>query len=236
VNEWRSQQGRDRAENRDAGGIHIGSNQTVAVVVDAAERGLRGVDYAIGWVRQLLEAAQTDGALTPDGFVQAMRRAHGAQRDAGFLHEVAAYAVLVIDSEKHSSWALSCGDCRIGVLAEEGVVTWLTPVHTGANPLGQPFMIEHARMDARHLLTRRLRVKRFDEPALTMLSDVQARSWLLATDGYWVNRLESPNQEGKPEDDASVLIFTPPCRKIEQKIDCINFCTNIAATIEASGI
>lgn len=152
-----------------------------------------------------------------------MRRSHGDLRQAGFLHEIAAYAILVIESEKQLTWALNCGDCRIGGIFQQEEVRWLTPVHTGANPLGEEFTVDHANMENRHFLTRRLRVHHFDEPKLTALHDTRAMSWLLATDGYWIGHLSGIRRNIAPEDDASVLVLTPPARKIRQTAHCTNF-------------
>jgi len=223
MSEWRSKRGRSRVENRDACGVHISNEQILAAVVDAAEVGIRGVEYARHWVQQILGIACTNSALTHEQLVSAMRQAHSEQQAAGYLSEIAAYAVLVIDLKGGVSWALNCGDCRIGCITKEEELRWLTPVHTCANPLGEDFTADHAAMSSRHILTRRLRVKRFDEPALTLLDQNSVRSWLLATDGYWIENMENLNGNADHEDDASVLHLSSPGSDIQRPVDCANF-------------
>lgn len=232
MNEWRTQKGAYRAKNHDACGVHVGVEQTVAVIVDAAEEGTKGADYAMEWVRQLLTIVHGKKSLTPADFVSQMRRSHSKQRSAGFLCEIAAYAVLVIDSKKQHAWALNCGDCRVGGLSKHGDVHWMTPVHTGANPLGDEYTPQHACLDERHFLTRRLRVSKFDMPALTDLDDSKIVSWLLATDGYWVPQLLEVPSDIEPEDDASLLILSQPVKSIKYAPDCVNF---ISITADAPG-
>lgn len=232
MSEWRTQKGSCRAKNHDACGVHVGVERTVAVIVDAAEEGAKAADYAMEWVRQLLTIAQGNEPLTPEYFISQMRRSHGEQRSAGFLCEIAAYAVLVIDSKQQQAWALNCGDCRVGGLSRHGDVHWMTPVHTGANPLGDEFTPQHACLDERHFLTRRLRVSKFDVPAFTGLDDSEIVAWLLATDGYWVPQLLEVSPDSEPEDDASLLILSQPVKSIKYAPDCVNF---ISITADAPG-
>lgn len=224
MNEWRSKRGRSRAENRDACGVHISNEKILAAVVDAAEVGVRGMDYARHWVQQILRIGCENSTLTHEQLVSAMRQAHSEQQAAGYLSEIAAYAVLVIDLKGGLSWALNCGDCRIGCITKKEELRWLTPVHTCANPLGEDFTAVHSAMSSRHILTRRLRVKRFDEPALTLLDQDSVRSWLLATDGYWVENLENldENVNADYEDDASVLHLNSLGSNIKRPADCEN--------------
>ncbi len=230
--EWRTQKGSCRVKNHDAGGVHVGVEQTVAVIVDAAEKGAKGADYAMEWVRQLLAIAQCNELLTSEYLISQMRRSHGKQRNAGFLCEIAAYAVLVIDSKQQQAWALNCGDCRVGGFSKHGDVHWMTPVHTGANPLGHEFTPQHACLDERHFLTRRLRVSKFDVPAFTVLDNSGIVAWLLATDGYWVPQLLEVPPDSEPADDASLLILSQPVKSIKFAPGCVNF---ISFTVDAPG-
>lgn len=222
VNKWSTRKGRARKENLDTGGVYIGSSQIIAVLVDAAERGLKGAEYSKYWVNKILVAVQKYDVITYDLLITEMKSIHGDQSIAGFVLEMAAYAVLVIDNV-NGSWAINCGDCRIGSLTEQDGMVWLTPVHTMANFSGEEFSHSHADMPGRHRITRRLRLSRFDSPELTKFDKKEPCCWLLGTDGYWVNQsFRTENNEAYgDEDDASLLILDPSQMKMMQ--GCENF-------------
>lgn len=210
VSRWHTRKGQTREVNQDAGGLYIGPRQMVAVVVDAAELGLFCAKYSRYWVKKILEAVQKYDFITYEVLIAEMHAIHATQSEVGFTVEIAAYAILVLDDE-NGSWAVNCGDCRIGNFMTPGKVEWLTPVHTAANFLGEEFTQSHAEMPRRHKITRKLRVRKFDTPALTQLDKIDSGCWLLGTDGYWINhsfRTES-NEAHSEEDDASLLILAP---------------------------
>ena len=84
-------------------------------------------------------------------------------------------------------------------------IAWLSPVHSMANVSGEAFTLEHALSDARHTVTRCLKVRRFTVPEVLEAPFDPASTWLLATDGYWVDQLTG--RLGNPHfaDDRSLL-------------------------------
>ena len=232
-NEWRSRQGNACSENRDAAGLHVGACQTVAVIADGASQGPKGAHLARYWVDAVRSTALSTPLLSPDSLITALRAVHGGLRKKGFLHEIAAYAVLVIDRARGACWALSSGDCRIGVSRDTGEVTWLSPVQTAANPLGEPVDEAHAQNPRRHLLTNRLRVGRFDRPTVTPLEVQNVRQWLLATDGFWLEHLLLKRSVDTLQDDASVLSLTEYAAETKILSNCDNFRRSALAQSEA---
>lgn len=228
TNEWRSRQGSKRRDNRDASGIHVGASQIIAVVVDGTDSGEQGAAYAKHWVGVLLDIARANPAITPGSLTAAMRDAQRNLRHAGYIRETAAYAILVLEPATQQAWSINCGDCRVGGIMAEGEVQWLTPVHTCANPLGEAFGPPHVAMEERHLLTRRLHARRFDEPAVTKLEYAHFPSWIIATDGYWVDYLWLGQELDAVEDDASALFVTCPVKTMESSADCANFERSLA--------
>lgn len=227
ANSWQSRKGCERAENRDACGVLITPSQTVAIVADSTEHGSRGVAFVTHLITQVLCFAKSRADITPESLLEAMRAAHKELRALGYLHEKAAYAVLVLKPDTGTAWAINCGDCRVGRVAADGKLQWLTPVHTGANALGEEFSMDHATTEERHLLTRRLRVTRFDEPAITPLELTRCQTWVMATDGFWIEYLWLGGDQNRLEDDASVLSLTLPPSDFVQQTDCSNFSSGL---------
>lgn len=206
VVQWRSRKGCACPDNRDFGGVLLRPGLTFAVVVDAAQRGLRGAGLARAWADGLLDALDVLDQKTrvlPSQVVDAMRRCH-AQMRHDFLAERASYAALLCHSSG-DAWAMVCGDCRVGTLRGEQV-EWMTPVHTRANPWGQEFVRSHAHLSARHTLTQCWNAKRFDPPQVVALN-AQGAVFCLATDGYWLEHQWLGVAQPALQDDASCLVL-----------------------------
>lgn len=108
---------------------------------------------------------------------------------------------------------LSAGDCRAGILKENSI-EWLSPVHTGANPLGELFIPEMRFKDERHILTRSFNLRRDFEPEEFELALSSNEVLVLATDGFWLalddieQRSFIARKVANFADDASVLAIT----------------------------
>ncbi|ARP85262.1 hypothetical protein CAL13_02795 [Bordetella genomosp. 9] len=205
--------------------MYVSTDKVVAIIVDGTVSGSHGGAYANHWVAKVITIAHQLDSLAPNDFIAAMRLAHKELHNGVYVLETAAYAVLALNRAACSAWAINCGDCRVGQITATNEGRWLTPVHTAANALGECFSREHAVMDARHILTRRLRAQRFDIPEVTWLDWNDAGPWVLATDGYWIDHLLLNRQLDDLEDDASVLSLGLPLTHITQHTDCSNFLT-----------
>lgn len=116
----------------------------------------------------------------------------------------------------HKTEILNCfnsGDIRMGIL-EKKSIRWLSPVHTGANPLGQPFISEMLKMNKRHLLTRSINLQRPFRPEHNQYKIAKTDKLIVATDGFWAELSEREqiafinNGKKGSSDDTSALIFT----------------------------
>lgn len=204
--QWRSQKGAERQENRDACGLFANAVTTFAVVMDASAQGENGQDFNMFWMTQVIQAlAQHPSGPTVEQVLAHMRTAQRMLRPPRFLLETACFCALLIRHDLGRAWILACGDCRIGLEKNGQDIAWLSPVHSQANMLGEAFTLEHALSDARHTVTRCLKVKRFTAPEVLEAPFDPASTWLLATDGYWVDQLTG--QLGDPHfaDDRSLL-------------------------------
>ncbi len=222
VGSWTSRKGQERLDNRDAGGLFVSTQSTLAIVLDASERGPHGAYFAQHWVRHVLDAAAALADATAERLIELMRAAHRDLR-MQYPAEVACYGALLVRHDLHRAWALNCGDCRIGVRQSGMAIEWLTPVHTIANMQGELFTVEHARSEERHVVTRVLNAKRFVLPDIVELSISTTARYVLATDGYWIEDMLATRPELHGTDDASVMILTFPPATSSMQADCDNW-------------
>ncbi len=80
--EWSSKKGHFRTENRDAGGLLQSNQMTLAIVVDASERGPHGAMFGRLWIKSLLSMATDFAEPNATVLVQAMKHAHAMMRSA----------------------------------------------------------------------------------------------------------------------------------------------------------
>ena len=200
---WFSRGGNACPDNRDFGGMLSGPEFEFAMVADAAQRGPRGAGLAKAWVCGLLDALGQKTKVSHSQVLDEMQRWHKQIRH-DFLAERASYAALLLHSNG-DAWAMACGDCRVGALLDEQV-EWVTPVHTLANPWGQEFVRSHAKLPARHTLTRCWNAKRFDPPHVVALN-APCSGFCLSTDGYWLEHQWLGIAQQALQDDASCLVL-----------------------------
>lgn len=110
------------------------------------------------------------------------------------------------------------GDCRLGLLNNKSI-QWLSPVHTGANPLGNDFKTSMKLMPERHILTKSLNLRRNFEPEMFKFVVSADDVFVFATDGFWMelNEVQQQTFINEPDlyfgeesliDDTSVLLVT----------------------------
>ena len=138
--------------------------------------------------------------LQTDGRTGAGAYAHPAQRMLRrlVLLETACFCALLIRRmilAVHGYW-------RAGIAGLDWKKTARTSPAVSGSPTGQyawrSFYLEHALSDARHTVTRCLKVKRFTAPEVLEAPFDPASTWLLATDGYWVDQLTGQQRPHLP--------------------------------------
>ena len=107
---------------------------------------------------------------------------------------------------KRSSRVLGfcAGDCRLGLLNNKSI-QWLSPVHTGANPLGNDFETSMKLIPERHILTKSLNLRRNFEPETFELVASPNDIFVIATDGFWMELNEVEQQSFINESDAGLV-------------------------------
>lgn len=131
---------------------------------------------------------------------------------------VASFLSLYRCKRSNSILGFCAGDCRLGLLNNKSI-QWLSPVHTGANPLGNDFKTSMKLMPERHILTKSLNLRRNFEPEMFKFVVSADDVFVFATDGFWMelNEVQQQTFINEPNlylgdesliDDTSVLLVT----------------------------
>jgi serine/threonine protein phosphatase PrpC len=213
---WISRQGTQRSTNNDAAAIaHQGGN-TIALLVDAAEKGQNGQALAKHWATTIVaKSLQLPHPLIPEQVIALMHEEQGQLRH-NYLHEIASYCFMHYDVQSTKLWVLTCGDCLTGTALQTYPDEWIYQPHTLNY---QPSLAAQSELratpDQRHLLTQCLNARRFHMPQLHATTLPAGASIQMCTDGYWLEHLEQGGDISKLDDDASVL-------KLETGMESIN--------------
>lgn len=199
--QWYSTQGATCSENRDACGIFESETYTFSIVMDAAPRGERGVQFNACWIAQVLDRMSPD-LPSIASVLSALHEAQQHLRAERYFAEKASYIAFLLPRDAQEAYAFCCGDCTLGLRSQDGSIEWLTRPHTLINALEELGM----KVDAskRHTVTRTLNARRFDEPEVQVISANASGSWVLATDGYRYRETDGANN---PKDDCSFLLI-----------------------------
>ena len=219
--QWFSRKGSARKQNSDACAVFLSRSHTLAIIGDASERGLRGAKYVEQWMRFIVDQISQTAMPSREIVLSKMEQGQVTMRQQ-FPAERACYGALFMDHDNQVAWTFSCGDCRIGVQLANGDLRWITPVHSRANWRGEEFTIAHALSSSRQTVTRTLNSRRFDPPEIVEATYNSSASWILATDGYWIDQQIQKIPITSLEDDASFLKISPDPNGWMTDTDCEN--------------
>lgn len=220
---WISRQGTQRSTNNDAAAIaHHGEN-TIALLVDAAEKGQNGQRLAKHWAKVILtKSSQLPHPFSPEQVIALMHEEQGQLRH-NYLHEIASYCFMHYDVNSTELWVLTCGDCLTGTALQSSPVEWIYQPHTLNY---QPSLAAQSELlatpDQRHLLTQCLNARRFHTPHLHTATLHAGGSIQMCTDGYWLEHLEQGGDINKLDDDASFLKLEMGVESISTQTDSDN--------------
>lgn len=253
---WTSRKGQQRHYNSDAVALGYAGPYLVAVIVDAAERAVEGrlrvginsqgkrlatywADSCVAAMRKAHREAGQGTVLTTEEPLLTLLLQQQRALKADYLHDIASYGVLILNTETGDMRWWYTGDCRIGLRDQNGAIEWLnTPHRLESSTLLQAWQGAEAavltateQQAARHTLTQSLNARRFTRPtlvtaqlpvnAVTEASTPDA-AIVLATDGYWCEHLRHGTAMAELDDDASVLTLTPGKRSLSLQTDTPN--------------
>lgn len=235
---YRTQQGLERTDNKDCFSIIDTEFGTWIFVIDVstsssatAELAENFSDHFHAHLQNLLKSKDDHSSentsqekLFHDNYFeeeehrkQVIQQAFDATKKALKIG-VASFLSLYRSEHSNRIFGFCAGDCRLGVLNNKSI-QWLSPVHTGANPLGNEFEHSMALLPERHILTRSLNLRRKFEPETFELEVSSDDIFVIATDGFWMELNEVKQQTfiNEPDeclgdesliDDTSVLLVT----------------------------
>ncbi|WP_336814106.1 hypothetical protein [Bosea sp. MMO-172] len=182
---WHCQQGTRTADNRDHAGIGIRGGSILAIVLDGSTSGSASGLFAREIARHVVDwFVTTPAEVTAATMTEQLRMTHVAL--AGDFKKASASYVLLYADAAPPAIVLHAGDCLLGHRDTDGRISWLLQPHTLANALAAIPHETLVKADARHVLTRSFRSKRFIAPDLT-LTDLKDQTLLVGTDGFWAD-------------------------------------------------
>lgn len=234
----RTQQGSERAENKDCFSIINSDLGTWVFVIDISTSSIATTELAKRFsehfharlqdllkicMRAFTENTLQEKPRLDSYFEDAKNRKQIIQQAFSTTKKelrigVASFLALYRNDSFDKVYGLCAGDCRLGVLNNKSI-QWLSPVHTGANPSGNDFKNSMSLVPERHILTKSLNLRRKFEPEAFELDTSTDDIFVVATDGFWMELDEAQQQSfiNEPDvrltdkslvDDTSVLLFT----------------------------
>ena len=238
---WTSQRGQQRINNSDAAAVACTENYFIAVVADAAEfvcagqpisgANEQGVRLASYWANTCVAAILANHAYRCKRALVDVLRQQQKTLKQHYLHDVASYGVLILDTtSRELNWWFT-GDCRLGIETDAGSLHWLGVPHRVENAalLKDRYQSESEltsadeRIAARHTLTRSLKARRFTPPEKIQTHISATDIIKIATDGYWCEHLTDGIPLQQLDDDASLLTIKPGECVLAQTTDIPNF-------------
>lgn len=172
----------------------------MGIVVDGSTTGPANGDFARIVTKMLVDwFVETVEAITTAGILRALRQVHEILREQ---YPQGSASILVIHvKERNSITVFHSGDCVLGEVDANGLISWKTSPHTLANALVEMPLKDIAASPTRHLLTKSFRAREFEPPEIQERGELSG-CLLVATDGFWAE-LSEGGQARFLEDDLS---------------------------------
>lgn len=214
-----SQQGTDRAENRDVSGSAHNAGAHLYVIADgtakpgSAELAQALSDHLLGCFSNAAPfiATSPDSALE---LVLASLKQVQSNLCPDFPFASTSYLALLVLGQ--TAITIHAGDCCLGYLDNDQRMTWLNTPHCGPNWQGDLSHTFIASSPARKRLFNCMSYRRPHEPAVQFIQVTPDTTWILATDGFWaeltvehqLQAIAGQSLEGcSTEDDATFMLL-----------------------------
>jgi len=214
-----SQQGTDRAENRDVSGSAHNAGAHLYVIADgtakpgSAELAQALSDHLLGCFSNAAPfiATSPDSALE---LVLASLKQVQSNLCPDFPFASTSYLALLVLGQ--TAITIHAGDCCQGYLDNDQRMTWLNTPHCGPNWQGDLSHTFIASSPARKRLFNCMSYRRPHEPAVQFIQVTPDTTWILATDGFWaeltvehqLQAIAGRSLEGcSTEDDATFMLL-----------------------------
>lgn len=204
-----SQQGRARQSNRDFVGVFELKRGLLVYLLDiSTSSALNGINF-VERLNCLLSERLTQYVVTDNNRFLEVFKQIILDLQQTFKSGSASLITCFISYESNTIWGYTAGDPRLGVMDEQ--ITWVSPVHTGANPFDKSFTDNMKLLPERHILTRSVNMQKKYNPEFFQLELSKEQSLVIGTDGFWAELTPVQQQQvltGQyvpTEDDCSIF-------------------------------
>lgn len=206
-----SQQGKGRESNRDFVGVFELEQGVLVYLLDVATSSSLDCTSFVEKLNQLLsDQLSQEIVLKNNIFIEVFQQII-IELKQSFKSGVASLITCFISYESEQVWGYIAGDSRLGALNEN--ISWLSPVHTGANVFGEDFTDAMRLQPERHILTRSLNMRKRYAPEFFQLNITKDQSIVIGSDGFWAELTPEQQlhilsgQQIDTEDDSSVVVI-----------------------------
>lgn len=214
-----SQQGTDRAENRDVSGSAHNAGAHLYVIADgtakpgSAELAQALSDDLLGCFSNAAPSIATSPDSALELVLDSLKQVQ-SNLCPDFPFASTSYLALLVLGQ--TAITIHAGDCCLGYLDNDQRMTWLNAPHCGPNWQGDLSHTFIASSPARKRLFNCMSYRRPHEPAVQFIQVTPDTMWILATDGFWaeltvehqLQAIAGRSLEGcSTEDDATFMLL-----------------------------
>jgi serine/threonine protein phosphatase PrpC len=179
-----SLQGRARSTNQDFTSIYEYPDGVLVSLVDIATAvPFEDCEFVSNLNKEITQSISQESLNDKNVFLSQLRQIV-EQLKKVYRKGCASFIIVYIPYNGEQVWGLTVGDARLGLLTNQ-CVEWVTPVHTGANPLGEIFTEQMKSLPERNLLTRSLNMRKVFIPDVFEIDILAGMSLIIASDGFW---------------------------------------------------
>lgn len=204
-----SQKGSARESNRDFIGLFEFDNGVLVYLLDVSTSSSLNCASFIEQLNGFISERITHELVADSGLFLEVFQQIIVDLQQLFKSGVASLITSFISYKSKNVWGYTVGDSRIGIMDDK--ISWVSPVHTGANPFGESFTDAMKLLPERHILTRSLNMCKKYQPVFFQFDVAEGQSLVIASDGFWAELTSKvqfnllARQQVQTEDDSTVV-------------------------------
>lgn len=210
---WITRKGTFTDDNRDYCAVALRSSGALYCVVDGSTQAFQSGELAEIFVKELADRFVAQPAIDNVEDIKYLLRELSESLKTSYPASRLSFLIL-LDLGGGSVTALYAGDCRLGRIARDGVITWLTRAHTLANAIEEIEDEVLSRHDGRYTLTRNFSPGKLCYMETGWFSLMADDCLVMSTDGYWAGL------DDKQKLEFITKRFMPSCRERDD-ISCL---------------
>ncbi|MEX9815918.1 hypothetical protein AB7X09_07085 [Providencia rettgeri] len=209
-----TQMGADRKQNKDLYALIDRGNFNLVIAFDVSTSSPATTEMAKFFFEIVIQELNSiEQSHLTENIVDHILQLGFKETKAKYKIGKASLLVIGTFNSGESVFCFHTGDIRLGNWKKDKSINWLTNVHTGANPLGEPFVQSMLKDENRKIVTRCFNLQKTFLLDYKKVTEVDCRL-IIATDGFWAECYNEKQQaiiegsEFSVQDDLSVLVLT----------------------------